>query len=121
TSDSAAMRDSTPIVLSAKSTSNKTPRDTREMVQRLKDCPLLPSANIVERPTAPFGIDDEQFPLPVVFAEVSEAESRLAPVVAKLKPGARLEPVDRLNGLLLQSTIVGSSRRAALINNRLFH
>src|SRR5712691_765494 len=58
TSGSAAMQDSTPHALSAKSTSTKTPRDSTEMVRRLKECPLLPSANIDERPTTPFGIDD---------------------------------------------------------------
>src|SRR5207249_4968898 len=92
----------------------KTPRDSTEMVRRLKECLLLPSANIDERPIQPFGIDDEQFPLPVLFTEDSEAESRPDPVVAEP------QPVDRLDGLLLKSTIVGSSRRAALINNRLF-
>jgi len=93
---------------------NKKPRDSAAMVKLLRESPLLQSASIEELPQRPFGIDVEQFPLPVLIVEDDEVVTPKAEVVETPKV------VDRLDGLALKSTIVGSRRRAALINNRLY-
>jgi hypothetical protein len=94
--------------------SNKKPRDSAAMVKLLRESPLLQAASIEELPQRPFGIDAEQFPLPVLIVEDDEVVTPKAEVVENPKV------VDRLDGLALKSTIVGSRRRAALINNRLY-
>ena len=96
------------------STSNKQPRDSAAMTRLLKESPLLQSANMDEFPPRPFGIDADQFPLPVLFADESEAEAPKE-IIVEAPP-----PVEKLTGLVLKSTIVGARRRAALINDRLF-
>lgn len=94
--------------------SSKKPRDSAAMVKLLRESPLLQSASIEELPQRPFGIDADQFPLPVLFAEDDEEATPKTAVEETPKV------VDRLEGLTLKSTIVGSRRRAALINNRLY-
>jgi hypothetical protein len=90
------------------------PRDSAAMRKLFHSSPLFQPANIDDLPRQPFGINDELFPLPVLFAEDSEAEPRPAPIVEAPKVP------DKVQGLLLKSTIVGPQRRAAWINNRLF-
>ncbi len=89
-------------------------RDSAAMRKVFQNSPLFQPANINELPRQPFGIDDQLFPLPVLFAEDNEAESRPTPIVEAPKVP------DKVQGLVLKSTIVGPQRRAAWINNRLF-
>lgn len=89
-------------------------RDSAAMRKVFQNSPLFQPANIDELPLQPFGIDDQLFPLPVLFAEDSEPEPRSAPIVDAPKVP------DKVQGLVLKSTIVGPQRRAAWINNRLF-
>ncbi|MCX7423375.1 MAG: hypothetical protein NT013_28100 [Planctomycetia bacterium] len=93
---------------------NKKPRDSAAMARLLKESPLFQPASLEELPQKPFGVDAEQFPLPVLFADEEETSASKA-IVVETKP-----VVDKLEGLLLKSTIVGARRRAALINNRLY-
>jgi hypothetical protein len=100
---------STPAT-SARSTDDTTAACNSEAWNRLlKEHRFLQPANVDEFPAKPFGVNDEQFPLPVLFAE--DAESAVT--------ATKTKPIEKLDGLLLKSTIVGTRRRAAWINNRL--
>ena len=96
---------------------NKKPRDSAAMTRLLKESPLFRPASLDDLPQRPFGVDTDQFPLPVLFAEEEAASaqktSKAIVVEAPLV-------VEKLEGLNLKSTIVGTRRRAALINNRLY-
>jgi hypothetical protein len=96
------------------STTIKKPRDSAAMIRLLKESPLFQPANMNELPNKPFGVDAEQFPLPVLFAEEDEVSAPKTLVSESPKK------VEKLEGLMLKSTIVGARRRAALINNRLY-
>jgi hypothetical protein len=86
---------------------------SQQLIQLLGEHPFLqPAMAAVSRPR-PFGIDADALPLPVLFAEEELAEP---PVVVP-----EVKPIERLDGLLLKSTLIGSARRAAMINNRLYH
>ena len=88
-------------------------RDSAAVRKVFQSSPLFQPANIDELPRQPFGIDDQLLPLPVLFAENSEAEPPSAPIVEAPKIP------DKVQGLVLKSIIVGPQRRAAWINNRL--
>ena len=88
----------------------KKSRDSKTLLKLLHDKPLLQPASAEEFPSKPFGLNDELLPLPVLIAESS------APAA---KPAAK--PIEKLDGLVLKSTLIGSSRRVAIINNQLFH
>lgn len=81
----------------------------------LHEHPLFQPAKAEEMPDTPFGLNDDAMPLPVEIAADSLAEPPPAPVQPKAKP------IERLDGLTLKSTLIGPTRRVAMINSRLFH
>ncbi|MBC7816300.1 MAG: hypothetical protein IAG10_05350 [Planctomycetaceae bacterium] len=96
-------------------TSPKKPHDSADITKLLHEHPLMQPAKAEDMPEKPFGLDEDLIPLPVEIAEDSLAEP--PPPPSKPKP----KPIERLDGLTLKSTLVGPTRRAAMINNRLFH
>lgn len=95
------------------------PLDWSEWERRLAEDPLL--AKLDHLPSAdPFQPAHEEYPLPVLFEEEPPAvvENSSPPptgtAVARPTPNPETRP-----NLQLQSTVVGSQRRAALINSRL--
>ena len=76
---------------------------------------MLQPATSEEMPEKPFGFNfnDDLLGLPVEIEKDSLAE---LPPAAKPIP----KPIEKLDGLLLKSTLVGPTRRAAMLNNRLF-
>lgn len=74
--------------------------------------PLVRSAEVAAFHSDPFRMDDDQFPPPILFAEEQAAAAE--PYDEELD-----EPANPA-GLILKSTIVGVSRRAAYINTRLY-
>jgi hypothetical protein len=111
-----APKPSVPTV-SASTTSNSANAPTfpasRQLIQLLNEHPFLQPAMAAASRPRPFGIDADALPLPVLFAEEELAPP---PVVVP-----EVKPIERLDGLLLKSTLIGSTRRAAMINNRLYH
>ena len=104
---------------SASSTSNPTttakqPHDSAAITKLLREHPLMQPVNAEEITEKPFGLDYDSMPLPVEMVEDSLAEP--PPPPSKPKP----PPIERLDGLTLKSTLLGPTRRAAMINNRLF-
>lgn len=59
----------------------------------------------------PFALDESEFPLPVLFAEDRAADLEVKPIVVK-----EVAPT----GLELRSTMVGRTRRVAIINGQLY-
>lgn len=94
--------------------SAKKPRDSKTLLKQRQEQPLLQPASADELPQKPFGLNDDLLPLPVLIAEDSLAE----PPAAGSKAGQKL--LEKLDGLALKSTLVGPSRRVAIINNQLF-
>lgn len=79
----------------------------------LEHDPLVKSADAAAIGGDPFRIDHGQFPPPILFAaEATNPVSKPAPV----ETAAEL-PDD----VVLKSTIIGRTRRAAFINTRLYH
>ncbi len=95
--------------------STKKTHDSAEIIKLLHEHPLMQTALAEDMPEKPFGLDEDWIPLPVEIAEDSLAEPPPPPAAPKAKPIAKLE------GLTLKSTLVGPTRRAAMINNRLYH
>lgn len=88
--------------------------ESAALARALKECPQLQPANIENLPASPFGVDEDQFPLPVLFAEEDDVASKIVKASESKPMTATVE------GLVLKSTIVGSQRRAAWINNRMY-
>ncbi|MDA1015650.1 MAG: hypothetical protein O3A00_14500 [Planctomycetota bacterium] len=88
--------------------------------------PLLISAD--ERfVNDPFAIDYSEFPPPVLFAQdgeqvlAEEEEKRKARAAARRKTNTRpKQATPQEKGFVLHSTIVGKSRRAAVLNSRMY-
>lgn len=80
----------------------------------LQHDPLAQSAELTELQSNPFVMDREQFAPPILFAE----EPPTPPASSIRIAGASEKNV--LEGLVLQSTIIGAERRAAMINRRLY-
>ena len=104
---------------SASSTPNSTttakqPHDSAVITKLLREHPLMQPVIAEEIPERPFGLDYDSMPLPLEMVEDSRAEQ--PPPPSKPKP----PPIEKLDGLTLKSTLVGPTRRAAIINNRLF-
>lgn len=78
---------------------------------------LLQPAGRTDFDGDPFQVDPAQFPPPVLFAEV-EPQRAVPRQDARSQADPRSEA--GLSGVVLSSTIVSSSRRAALINSRLY-
>lgn len=94
--------------------SAKKTHDSKTLLKRLQEQPLLQPASADEMPQKPFGLNDDLLPLPVLIADDTLAE----PPAAAPKSGPKL--IEKLDGLALKSTLVGPSRRVAIINNQLF-
>lgn len=92
----------------------KETRDSMTLLKLLREQPLLQAARAEEMPSSPFAQIDGLLPLPVLIAEDALAEP---PQVLKAEP----KPIEKPDGLVLMSTLVGPSRRVAIINNQPFH
>lgn len=92
----------------------KKPHDSKTLLKLLQEQPLLQPASAEEMPQKPFGLNEDLLPLPVLIAEDDLAE--LPAKTPKFAP----KPIEKLDGLVLKSTLVGPSRRVAIINNQLF-
>ena len=105
---------STAVTAASNSTdAAKKPLDSAAMNKRRRDQPLLQPASAEEMPQKPFGLNDDLLPLPVLIAEDAFAEP--PPIVI---PPPKL--IEKLDGLVLKSTLVGPTRRVAIINNKMF-
>ncbi len=93
---------------------NKKSRDSKTLLKLLHEHPLLQPASAEEMPQKPFGLNEDLLPLPVLIADDDLAE--LPASASKAAP----KPIEKLDGLVLKSTLVGPSRRVAIINNQLF-
>ena len=76
----------------------------------LANDPLFHPADISSTARDPFSLDESLLPLPVLFAEDRAVEVEFQPVV--------VNEVD-LTGLELRSTMIGRTRRVAIINGQL--
>lgn len=94
--------------------SAKKSRDSKTLLKLLHEQPLLQPASAEEMPQKPFGLNEDLLPLPVLIAEDALAE----PPAPALKSAPK--PIEKLEGLVLKSTLIGPSRRVAIINNQLF-
>jgi hypothetical protein len=93
-------------------------KDADEM---LATDPLVQSAEVAAIQSKPFQIDHEQFPPPVLFAEEDDDTELIADKSILEDPDPVAMTLDAPNGLVLKSTIVGATRRAAFINSRLYY
>lgn len=103
---------STSAPNSAKSASK--PRDNKTLRKLLHEHPLLQPASAEEMPQKPFGLNLDLLPLPVEV-EKDELAERPAPA-----PKSAPKPIEKLDGLVLKSTLIGPTRRVAIINNQMF-
>jgi hypothetical protein len=88
--------------------------DWENIAKVLRNDLLLQSAETAVGARNPFGIDHEQFPLVGLFTPDPEPSDEPAETVAD-------SDADRLpSSLVLRSTIVGSRRKAAFINRKLY-
>lgn len=92
----------------------KKSRDSKTLLKLLREQPLLQPASAEEMPQRPFGLNEDLLPLPVLIADDSLAEPPQS--AAKSDP----KTIEKLDGLVLKSTLVGPTRRVAIINNHLF-
>ena len=88
----------------------KKSRDSQAIAKLLREQSLWQPVNAEEMPQNPFDLNDELFPLPVLIAK--DGSSEPPPPVEK--------PVEKLDGMVLKSTLIGATRRVAMINNQLF-
>lgn len=91
------------------------PRDSKTLLKLLHEQPLLQPASTEEMSRNPFVLNDDWLPLPVEIEKDEFAE----PLATAPKPAPK--PIEKLDGLVLKSTLIGPSRRVAIINNHLFH
>ena len=75
--------------------------------------PLVRSVEVAALEGAPFRVDDDQFPPPILFNDEPKRRTRIATTDPMQDSGAP-------DGLVLKSTIVGIQRRAAWINSKLY-
>ncbi|MBI5761571.1 MAG: hypothetical protein HZA46_23925 [Planctomycetales bacterium] len=80
--------------------------------------PAAQSAEMAQVRQNPFRLDRDQFPPPILFATEPPPVSERPSATAAL---AAVEPVTEIKGALLTSTLVSPTRRAALINDRLYN
>lgn len=95
------------------SESVKNSHSSKTLLKLIHEQPLLQPASVEEMPLNPFAQVDDLLPLPVLIAEDTLAEPQQ---LAKVGP----KPIEKLDGLVLKSTLVGPTRRVAIINNHLF-
>jgi hypothetical protein len=81
----------------------------------LRNDPLMQSAEVAEVAGDAFRIDYDQFAPPLLFADEPNENDKQQPTESGKSDGDN--PLDEL---VLKSTIVGASRRAALINQKLY-
>ena len=82
----------------------------------LQTAPLLQSADVATIQGDPFRINYDQFAPPILFEQDLEAEQ----AASANDPTNRRSASRVLAGLVLKSTIIGTRRRAALINGKLY-
>jgi hypothetical protein len=92
----------------------KKSRDSKTLLKLLHEQPLLQPASADEMPQRPFGLNEDLLPLPVLIADDSLAEP------PQSAPKSDPKTIEKLDGLVLKSTLVGPTRRVAIINNHLF-
>ena len=98
----------------------------KSLSESLESDPLFHPADMSLVTRDPFAIDDEQLPLPVLFAaaDTEEQVARLD-VQTALSASPTVRPVSLAKSLApeleLNSTMVGRTRRVALIHGRLYH
>ena len=84
----------------------------KSLSESLECDPLFHPADLSLTARDPFALDDDQFPSPVLFATDRFDEAAAKPVVIQQTAAPGLE---------LRSTMIGRTRRVALINGRLYH
>lgn len=89
-------------------------RDSKTIVKLLHEQPLWQPVSADEMPQKPFGLNLDLLPLPVEIEQDGVDE----PLLSAVKPAAK--PIEKLDGLVLKSTLVGPTRRVAIINNQLY-
>jgi hypothetical protein len=89
-------------------------RDSKTIVKLLHEQPLWQPVSADEMPQKPFGLNLDLLPLPVEIEKDGVDE----PAPSAVKPAAK--PIEKLDGLVLKSTLVGPTRRVAIINNQLY-
>ena len=83
--------------------------------------PLVRSVEVAAIHGNPFHIDLDQFPPPVLFGdEYDDGPDTTGDQAANQQTLANSEPQSP-EGLVLKSTVVGTNRKAALINSRLYY
>ncbi len=107
-----------PTTASTTSTTSSEPakkmRDSKTIVKLLHEQPLWQPVSADEMPQKPFGLNLDLLPLPVEIEKDGPDE----PLPSAVKPAAK--PIEKLGGLVLKSTLVGPTRRVAIINNQLY-
>lgn len=101
-------------VLPQSNESSKKTHDSKTLLKLIQEEPLFQPARADEMPQQPFGLNDDLLPLPVLIADDSLAEP--LPSIEKPIP----KPPEKLDGLVLKSTLVGPTRRVAIINSQMF-
>lgn len=91
----------------------KNSHNSKTLFKLIHEQPLLQPASVEEMPLNPFAPVDDLLPLPVLIAEDAIADPQ-----QPVKVGAK--PIEKLDGLVLKSTLVGPNRRVAIINSQLF-
>lgn len=88
--------------------------DSKTLLRLLHEQPPLQPASAQEMPPKPCGLNDELLPLPVIIAggNLAEPSPPTAKFIAKRN--------EKLDGLFLKNTLIGPSRRVAIINNQRF-
>ncbi len=98
----------------------------KSLSESLKNDPLFHPADLSLATRDPFTIDEAQLPLPVLFAnadmeeQAARSDSQTAPSVVPTPQTGSLTK-SFAPKLELNSTMVGRTRRVALINGRLYH
>lgn len=98
----------------------------KSLSESLASDPLFHPADVSLTARDPFTIGDEQLPLPVLFAVADTEEPATGPevrITPSVPPGARTTSLAKplAPQLELNSTMVGRTRRVALLNGRLYH
>ncbi len=117
TTDRPAVSAATVVEPSEESVADKPDLNWQQLAELRDTDPLLNSVEIASRNQSPFSVNEDQFPPIVVFAEEAhetfeKVESKIADAFQDPRTPERLK---------LKSTIIGTSRRAAWINNKLYN
>lgn len=89
-------------------------RDSKTIVKLLHEQSVWQPVSADEMPQKPFGLNLDLLPLPVEIEKDGPDE----PLSSAIK--SAVKPVEKLDGLVLKSTLVGPTRRVAIINSQLY-